>query len=141
MTLVTLIGERLAIKNDEFMYLGPNNDCRNCKLKTVCFNLKPNRIYKITKVRDKKHNCNLHEGTAVVVEVEKQPIITAINKKYTEGSKSNIEKTDCDNIGCEYHDLCKIDIQKDKNYVIKKIHGKIDCPIGNNLQKAELEEA
>lgn len=140
MALVTLIGERLAKKNDEFMYLGPNNDCRNCKLKTVCFNLKPGRSYKITKVRDKKHNCNTHEGTAVVVEVEKQPILTAIDKKHTEGSKADIEKIDCNNIGCEYYDLCKMNIQKDKKYVIKKIHGDINCPIGHQLQKAEIDD-
>ena len=37
MPLVTLIGEKLAKKDFEFIYLGPINDCRNCKLKTVCF--------------------------------------------------------------------------------------------------------
>jgi len=140
MTLVTLIGERLAKKDNEFVYLGPNNDCRNCKLKTVCFNLKPNRRYKITKVRDKKHNCKIHEGTAVVVEVKKQLIKTAIDKKHTEGSKANIEKIDCKNIGCKYYDLCKINLQKDKTYVIKKIYEDIDCPIGNKLQKAEIDD-
>ncbi len=40
MTLVTLIGEKIAEEDMEFTYIGPNNDCRNCKLKTVCFNLK-----------------------------------------------------------------------------------------------------
>ena len=50
MPLVTLIGEKLAIEDAEFTYLGPQNDCRNCKLKTVCFNLKPGRRYKITTV-------------------------------------------------------------------------------------------
>lgn len=139
MTLVTLIGERLAKKNEEFMYLGPNNDCKNCKLKNVCFNLVQGRIYKITKVRDKKHNCNLHEGTAVVVEVEKQPIITAIDKKHTEGSKAKLENIDCDNIGCKYYDLCKMEVREDKNYIIKKIYGDIDCPLDLKLQKAEIE--
>ena len=140
MPLVTLIGEKLAKVDNIFTYLGPNNECRNCKLKTVCFNLKVGRNYKITNIRDKKHNCNVHEGTAVVVEVEKQPIITAIDKKHTEGSKTKIENNDCDNIGCKNYDLCKIDLQKDKNYVIKKIHGDIECPIGKNLQKVEIED-
>ena len=69
MTLVTLIGERLAKEDEEFIYLGPNNDCRRCKLKTVCFNLKPGRRYKIIDIRDKRHSCELHEGNAAVVEV------------------------------------------------------------------------
>ncbi len=28
MTLVTLIGEKIAKENMEFTYIGPNNDCR-----------------------------------------------------------------------------------------------------------------
>ena len=70
MALVTLIGERLADKDKEFIYIGPNNECKNCKLKTVCFNLKPGKKYKITKIRDKRHNCNIHAGNAIVVEVQ-----------------------------------------------------------------------
>ena len=80
MPLVTLIGEKLAKKDAEFIYLGPNNECRNCKLKTVCFNLKPGRIYKITNIRDKKHNCNIHEGNAVIIEVLEQPLNTPNSK-------------------------------------------------------------
>ncbi len=140
MALVTLIGGKLAKKDLAFVYLGPINECRNCKLKTVCFNLKPGRTYKITNVRDKKHNCKVHEGTAVVVEVKEQPTITAIDKKHTEGSKAKIEKIDCENIGCKNYDLCKIKLQKDRKYLIKKIYGDIECPIDHKLQKAELED-
>ena len=90
MPLVTLIGEKLANNETEFFYLGPNNECRNCKLKTVCFNLKIGRKYKITNIRDKRHNCNIHEATVVVVEVQEMPILTTIEKKLTEGSKTKI---------------------------------------------------
>jgi uncharacterized protein (UPF0179 family) len=137
---VTLIGEKIARKNAEFVYIGPNNDCRNCKLKTVCFNLKPGRSYIIKKVRDKVHNCNVHEGKSVVIEVEELPIITSIDSKYSEGSKVKIEKEECTNIGCEHFDLCKIKIQKDKEYTIVKVVEKIKCPIGLNIVKAELGE-
>ena len=91
MPLVTLIGEKLAREDAEFCYIGPNNECRNCKLKTVCFNLKLGRHYKITKVRDKRHVCNVHEGTAVVVELQELPILTTIDKKLSEQSNSKIE--------------------------------------------------
>jgi uncharacterized protein (UPF0179 family) len=140
MALVTLIGERLAKKDLEFIYIGPNNDCKNCKLKTVCFNLKENKRYKINKVRDKKHNCKIHEGTATVVEVEELPILTAIDKKYSEGAKSKIEKKDCNNIGCENYRYCRVKLQKEKTYEIKKIQGDIKCPLGYKLQKAEIKE-
>ncbi len=140
MTLVTLIGERLAKKGEEFIYLGPNNDCKDCKLKTVCFNLKQNKRYKIKNVRDKRHNCKIHEGTANVVEVEELPILTAIDKKYSEGSKAKIDKIDCDSIGCKNYQYCKIKIQKDKTYLIDKVLGDINCPLDYKLQKAELKE-
>lgn len=141
MTLVTLIGEKLAEKNTEFIYIGPLNECRNCKLKNVCFNLKTHRRYKITKVRDKRHNCNVHVGNVVVVEVEEQPIETAIDKKHVEGSSTKIEKKNCDNIHCEFYDLCTNEaVQKDKTYKIVKIMESINCPKGYNLNKAELTE-
>jgi len=140
MPLVTLIGEKLAKEENEFTYLGPNNECKNCKLKTVCFNLKPGRRYKITNVRDKRHNCNVHEGTAAVVEVQEIPIITAIDKELSEGSVAKIEDKKCKSIGCVNYELCSVVLQKDKKYKITKIYESIDCPIGYKLQKAELSE-
>ena len=140
MPLVTLIGEKLAEKDKEFIYLGPNNECRNCKLKTVCFNLKPNRHYKITKIRDKKHNCNIFEGSAIVVEVEELPIVTTIDKKLSTGNKIKIEKKDCKSIGCSNYNLCTNKaLHKDKKYKITMVYNEIiDCPMGYNLQKVEL---
>ena len=138
MPLVTLIGEKLAKKDIEFIYIGPNNECRNCKLKTVCFNLKVGRKYKITNIRDKEHNCNVHEGTANVVEVQELPIITSVDKKYSEGDKTKIEKDECNNIGCEHFLICSTPIQKDKSYKINKIIEKIKCPIDLDIQIVEL---
>lgn len=140
MPLVTLIGEKLAKKEIEFIYLGPNNECRNCKLKTVCFNLKPGRKYKITNVRDKRHNCNVHEGTTAVVEVQEMPIITAIDKKHSEGAETKILGKECNSIGCINYELCNVYLQKDKKYKITKIYESIDCPIGYELQRAELSD-
>jgi uncharacterized protein (UPF0179 family) len=140
MPLVTLIGEKLAKSDAEFIYIGPNNECRNCKLKTVCFNLKIGRKYKITSIRDKKHNCNVHEGTVIVVEVQETPIIAAIDKKISEGTKTKMENVECRNIGCDNYKLCSINLNKDKTFVVKKIIEDIECPIGNELKKAEINE-
>jgi uncharacterized protein (UPF0179 family) len=140
MPLVTLIGEKLAKNETEFIYIGPNNECRNCKLKTVCFNLKIGRKYKITNIREKRHSCNLHDGTVAVVEVQEMPILTAIEKKHTEGDKTKISNRECRNIGCENYELCNITSNKDKTFVIKKIIDSLDCPDGIELQKAEISE-
>ena len=140
MPLVTLIGEKLAKKENEFIYLGPNNECRNCKLKTVCFNLKSGRKYKITNIRDKRHNCNVHEGTATVVEVQEMPIITTIDKELSEGDEAKIQSMQCKSIGCDNYELCNVELHKDKKYKIKKIFNKIDCPMEYDIKKAELTE-
>jgi uncharacterized protein (UPF0179 family) len=141
MTLVTLIGEQLANENEEFIYLGPNNECRNCKLKTVCFNLKIGRHYKITKKREKQHTCNVHEGNVCVVEVSELPIVATTVKEIKEGTKSEIEKKECKNIGCIHFNLCTNKaIQKGKTYTIKKIYDKIDCPEKYILYKIEITD-
>ena len=142
MPLVTLIGDKLAKENMEFTYLGPNNDCRNCKLKTVCFNLKPGRTYKITKIRDKRHSCSVHDGNAAVVEVQEQPIIAAVDKEHNKGDTIKTERTECGNIGCIFYELCSnLALKKDKEYKITKTYDeKIECPLGYKLQKAELTD-
>jgi len=140
MPMVTLIGEKLAKKDCEFIYIGPNNECRNCKLKTVCFNLKPGRKYKITNVRDKRHNCNVHEGTAAVVEVQDLPIIITVDSKLCEGDLIKMEDKDCRSIGCENYELCSTSLNKAKKYKIIKIFEKIECPLNYDLNKAEVSE-
>jgi uncharacterized protein (UPF0179 family) len=141
MALVTLIGEKLAKEDGEFIYLGPNNNCKNCKLKTVCFNLKPGRRYKIIEIRDKHHNCEIHEGNATAVEVQEMPIIAAVDKELTEGSTAKIVRKECKNIGCNNFELCNnMALQKDKNYTIAKIYESIECLRGYELQKAELTD-
>jgi uncharacterized protein (UPF0179 family) len=141
MALVTLIGEQLAKEYEEFIYLGPNNECKNCKLKTVCFNLKSGRQYKITKIREKQHNCNVHEGNVVVVEVSELPILTSIDKKLSEGDKIKVDKKECKDIECDNFSICTNKaVQKVKIYTVKKVHEKIECPEGYELYKIELTD-
>jgi uncharacterized protein (UPF0179 family) len=140
MVLVTLIGEKLAKVENIFTYIGPNNECRNCKLKTVCFNLKTGRKYKITSIREKRHNCNVHEGVVVVVEVTEMPIITSGDKKLSKGSKGKIEKKECNNIGCDHYEICNIELQKEKEYTITDTFEIIECPLGYDIKKVELSD-
>ena len=141
MPLVTLIGRKLASEGLEFMYMGPLNDCRNCKLKTVCFNLKKGRDYKITKIRDKQHSCNVHDGNVAVVEVEELPLFTSVEETVTEGSDVKIAKNDCTSIGCVHYDLCtNRALQKDRTYKVLKVYEAIECPIHHKLKRAELSD-
>jgi uncharacterized protein (UPF0179 family) len=139
MVLVTLVGEQLAVEGEEFTYLGSNNECRNCQLKTVCFNLKPGRKYRITKLRDKQHECNIHEGKVIVVEVEELPLTVTVPTEPLEGDTINIEKQECKNIGCESFEICTTTaLQNGKSYTVKKVYEKISCPKHHELYKIDI---
>jgi len=141
LVLITLIGEKLAVEGLEFTYLGSNSECKNCRLKAVCFHLKPGRNYTITNIRDKKHSCNVHEGNAVIIEVRELPFIAAVTKEVSESAKTTVERQKCKNIRCEFFNICtNRTLQKKKNYTIKKTFGKIECPLGYELYKVELTD-
>ena len=141
MVLVTLVGEQLAVEGEEFIYLGSNSECRNCQLKTVCFNLKPGRNYRITKLRDKTHDCTIHEGKVIVVEVEELPLTVAIAEEPVEGASITIEKKDCKNIGCDSFDICtSTAFQNGRTYTIKKVYERITCPKKYQLYKVDVSE-
>jgi len=142
MRLVTIIGEQLAEKNNEFVYLGPLNECRNCKVKTVCFNLKAFHRYKIIDVREKRHSCTVHEGPAVVIEVEELPIETTVDKKISKGSITQLEPRLCKRTFCELYDCCTTQaIQKGKKYKIETILSDVDCKEQFPLNLAQVTEA
>lgn len=131
----------MAKKGNEFMYLGPNTDCKNCKLKTVCFNLKKYRIYRIIGIRNKRHSCNQHDGGVRVVEVEELPIVAVVEKRVREGEKLKVPPIECRRLDCENHDLClNLGVEPQKEYKVSKIIEKLNCKAGRELTKVELEE-
>jgi uncharacterized protein (UPF0179 family) len=139
MVLVTLVGEQLAVEDEEFTYLGSNSECRNCQLKTVCFNLKPGRSYRITKLREKNHDCNLHEGKVVVVEVEELPMTVAVPEEFPEGKTTAVKKQTCKNIGCDSFEICtNVGLQNGRSYIVKKVYEKIQCPRHHELYKVDV---
>jgi uncharacterized protein (UPF0179 family) len=141
MVLVTLVGEQLAVEGEEFTYLGSNSECRNCQLKTVCFNLKPGRRYRITKLREKNHDCNLHEGKVVVVEVDELPLTVAVPKELSEGKTTTVKKQDCRNIGCDSFEICtNMGLQNGRNYMVKKVYEKINCPKNHELYRVDITD-
>jgi len=83
MAIITLVGEKLAKPGMEFIYYGPAEPCKTCKLAGVCVgNLEPGRRYKILRVRSMpSHYCPLHEGKARVVEVVEPSIEVAVEPR------------------------------------------------------------
>lgn len=141
MTSITIIGEKLAKKDEEFIFIGPQSDCKNCKLKNICFNLKQYHRYKITNVRDKRHSCTVHDGDAIVVEVEEQPIETSIDKKYTKGSAITVEENECDEKLCSYYEVCTNKaVEPGKKYTITEVFETIPCLKERAIQRVTLLE-
>jgi len=96
--IITLVGEKLARPGFEFIYYGPAEPCKTCKLAGVCVgNLEPGRRYKILRVRSMpSHSCPLHEGKVRVVEVVEPSIEIAIEPRLAiAGSVIKVHFADC----------------------------------------------
>jgi len=136
--MITLIGKELAKEGLEFQYLGPLLECRNCKLKNVCFNLDEGKWYRITGVRDKEHDCKVHdEGKVVTVEVEELPVPLAVGAKgVVEGETLTFKPVNCKEYECEFYELCHpLGLREGTKIKIEKIVEDIKCPKNKNLKK------
>jgi len=139
MAFVTLIGKSLAKEGNEFVYVGITKKCRNCKLKTVCSNLKARRAYRIIKVREKEHTCSLHEGGVVAVEIEKLPFIAVVKKEQAEGTVISFQEEKCNEISCKNYSLCHPGVNE-KEYQIIDVLESVKCPLGYKLKKVVLDD-
>lgn len=139
MALITLVGKKLAKVGNEFIYVGITQKCRNCRLKTVCSNLQEGRTYKIVKIRDKSHDCDLHEEGVIAVEVEKMPAVVNVKSEEAEATAVNHHKINCDDTFCKEYEACVPPI-KEKEYKILKVIGDVKCPKGYKLRKVEIDD-
>ncbi|UCG70952.1 MAG: UPF0179 family protein [Thermoplasmata archaeon] len=139
--VVSLVGETQAKVGTTFIFRGPLSECRDCKRKTVCFNLEEGTLYEIVSVRDKKHDCNVHEGGVRVVELKKAPIETTLDSKHAiEGSTVSLDKDECLNMGCDSYMMCFLMKPKgSKKFRVTKVKGDVSCPEGRSLKQVVLE--
>jgi len=142
MVLVTVVGEHQCRKGLEFVFEGPVADCRDCKVRNVCFHLEPNRRYRITGVRDVHHECRMHEDGVRVVEVERVPARAAIpSRSAIEGSMLSFEGSGCDRLGCPNFRLCvPVGVSEGLRFRVSSVEGQeISCPLGRSLRVVLLE--
>jgi uncharacterized protein len=141
MVAITLVGEKQAKEGQMFVFVGPLTECRDCKLKTVCFNLEEGRTYVIKSVRTVHHDCKVHEGGVRVVEVEKSPIRTTIpSRAALEGTTYAWQGKECQNLGCERYIMCTPKGMKaGEKYRIVKVAGYVECPDGESLKEVVLD--
>ena len=140
MGLVTIVGETQARIGNRFYFVGPLTECKECKLRNVCFNMEAGSLYEVIGIRDTIHDCALRESKVRVVEVEKKPFRAAISKKQAMGSSVSFEARKCKNIGCENYQFCRPSNAKDGDrFSIVDDVSDIKCPIGEQLRLVKLE--
>jgi len=140
MVLITLIGEPIAQEGKEFYYLGPQTECKECRLKAVCFNLEQGSKYRIIKIRNQTHPCIAREDIVHVVEVEKMNTDAAVPKKFAiEGSLITFQNPKCENIGCDNYLRCHpTGMSEGNKYSVTAVEGNADCPIGEKMVLVRL---
>ncbi len=141
MVVITLIGEHLAQEGGEFVYRGPLTECRDCKLKGVCFNLDTGGLYRIKAVRNVKHLCRIHEEGVRVVEVQKLQRRCALPQKYAlEGSTYTYEGIRCKSPGCKNYQLCHpTGVEKNMRFRVSRVDEDLKCPEGLRLVAVTLD--
>jgi uncharacterized protein (UPF0179 family) len=144
-TKVTLIGMHLARPDLEFVYEGELPECKDCKLKKVCNNLQPKKRYRIITVRTTtRHECSVHAGEAVAVEVIESPILTLIPaEKAIVNSKILFEPV-CRQESCKGHDLCCPEgAVPGEYYTVGEVLGNppVECEQKRALKLVELRPA
>lgn len=140
MVVITLVGEMLAKKGVSFVYAGPLSECRDCKLKTVCFNLDVGRWYRVGSVRNKHHECKVYEGGVRVVEVDAIGIPASVpSKSAIEGATVSFEPRLCDVISCGSYRLCHpTGLVGGMKFQISDVTGEVSCQNGYPLRKVTL---
>ena len=141
MSQITLVGKNQAKVGMEFFYLGPAEECSDCKFSKVCFNLELGAKYRVTEIRLQEHECHEFDGDSVTaVEVEKICTKASVGKRQAmEGSKITYKGSDCKNLSCDKYGIChpvgKIPGEK---YTVQKVEGDLDCPLGEKLVLVDL---
>src|SRR6059058_4708245 len=137
---ITLVGERQAQVGHEFVYRGPQPECRPCKVRAACLNQALGQRYRIKRVRDVTHPCLLNEERARVVEVELAPPEASLpSRAAIEGAVLSYEKIVCSNAACPNFRLCHpLGIEPGMRVRVQGVGAELDCPLGYSLVSATV---
>ncbi|MDG6243546.1 MAG: UPF0179 family protein [Methanolobus sp.] len=143
-TIITLIGSRLAKEGGDFIFMGESRECKKCKLKKTCMNLEPGRKYRVVKLRaGTVHECFIHDGGVMTVEVESSPIVAAIeSRKAVVGSKIGYEHPKCKEFTDNVYDILYPEgLKEGDKCTVVKVLGPMDedAVSGCSLKMVELK--
>lgn len=141
--VITLVGKRQARVGNEFVYMGRAEKCIECPLRKVCCDkLEPERAYRVISVREREHDCPIHEGGVQLVEVEESgATITLPTHQLFEGAVFSVHVRPCDKWDCEYHQACNpIGIKDGDRCRVEKVHKRagVECSRRRKLGLADV---
>lgn len=137
---ITLVGERQAVAGHEFVYRGPQPECRECRVKAACLNQDLGRRYRVVHVRDVAHPCLLNEERVRVVEVEAAPPSCSLpTRGAVEGALVSYEPVICANAACPNFRLCHpVGLERGTRLRIVEVGTELDCPLGYDIAPARV---
>jgi uncharacterized protein (UPF0179 family) len=141
MVMLTVIGKKLAKEGLEFTYLGPVTDCKECKVRNICFHLEKGTKYRVVDVRKVNHDCPVHEGGVTVVQVEEVPRDAIVSRKLAiEGSTISYERPRCRQRSCENWSLCFVPgLEQGYKKKVTSVGERVECRAGQNRVRVKLE--
>lgn len=143
MAKISLIGLDLAKEDLEFTFVSPLVGCAECRIKNVCFNLEPGKNYRVKKVRDKVHPCNVfnHDQVATIeVEEVDEKVNLQYGRKVQEGSKVTLKSLECDHYTCPNIEACNLIHKREgMKATISKVEEKLDCPKGYDIRRVAVK--
>lgn len=140
MVLITLLSEPQAEVGKRFVFLGPVLECKECRLKGICFNLEKGATYEVVALRGQKHPCDANEGEVHVVEVERVARPAVVEKKFAvEGSKITFQPSKCDVLGCPHYKECNPEgLEEEMKVAITQVSDKVECAIGQSRTRVQI---
>lgn len=142
-TIITLLGRDQAREGHRFIYSGPMQECRECQLKNICFNLEKGRRYRVVKVRDKEHKCSVFSNGVKVVEIEQVHFHAGVSKSMVvEGSVIKFQSLGCGILGCENWFLTHPPgVDEGTRIKVLKILGDVKCSDDSVFKEALVDFA
>ncbi len=137
---ITLVGERQAVAGREFVYRGPQPECRDCRVRSACLNQEVGKRYRIVHAREVAHPCLLNEERARVVEVEAAPPALSLpSRGAVEGAIVGYEPLFCANAACANYRLCHpVGVERGTRLKILEIGAELACPLGYEIAPAHV---
>jgi uncharacterized protein (UPF0179 family) len=145
MTTVTLVGERLAAVDEEFVYRGESSACEGCPYRKQCLNLTEGRRYRVTEVREDASTleCAVHDTGVRAVEVEPVAVQANVTRDDAFAGNSASLEGPCPHTECPSHEFCEpMGAEFGRSYRIDEVLGEPPhefCMLGRELTLVEFE--